>query len=381
MVFNENLYMIGSTLLVLGYACTTVRGSDSFTYETDSNKTSEPACYGSTYTSFVSLSCLPSEVVYPFEVHVGAKPNSTGCFDFENEYTEHDDDLKEKCCRNINKTTDCTSEYNGPNKTLIIETCMGLSLCKNIHVVWESTINMSCSDENHYKPTSNYAYLDYYCIKKSTIRTPDRNHIYQSRSSDIFYLTANDINSYKSGILDRNVTCSVTASTNISTIEVWIMDLRFRQDSPQNVIIYDGSQPGTPLGGSNHTQPFLHLTSSSSSINVTFETVKSSGEFLWLGFVAKDAYIVIACDVTDGRQITGDVDPLSEEKKQNGYMVAGIAGGIGFLAICVIIGFMVYRRIKANKINRQVEDDKRNLPKNEDTPGMSHVPNNVKELQ
>lgn len=140
-------------------------GSDSFTYETDSNKTSEPACYGSTYTSFVSLSCLPSEVVYPFEVHVGAKPNSTGCFDFENEYTEHDDDLKEKCCRNINKTTDCTSEYNGPNKTLIIETCMGLSLCKNIHVVWESTINMSCSDENHYKPTSNYAYLDYYCIK------------------------------------------------------------------------------------------------------------------------------------------------------------------------------------------------------------------------
>lgn len=35
-------------------------------------------------------------------------------------------------------------------------------------------------------------------------------------------------------------------------------------------------------------------------------------------------------------------------------MVAGIAGGIGFLAICVIIGFMVYRRIKANKINRQV---------------------------
>lgn len=65
------------------------------------------------------------------------------------------------------------------------------------------------------------------------------------------------------------------------------MDLRLRQDSPQNVIIYDGSQPGTPLGGSNHTQPFLHLTSSSSSINVTFETVKSSGEFLWLGFVGQ----------------------------------------------------------------------------------------------
>lgn len=31
---------------------------------------------------------------------------------------------------------------------------------------------------------------------------------------------------------------------------------------------------------------------------------------------AKDAYIVIACDVTDGRQITGDVDPLSEEKSK-----------------------------------------------------------------
>uniref|UniRef100_K1PMJ0 Uncharacterized protein n=1 Tax=Magallana gigas TaxID=29159 RepID=K1PMJ0_MAGGI len=67
--------------------------------------------------------------------------------------------------------------------------------------------------------------------------------------------------------------------------------------------------------------------------------------------------------------------------QQNGYMVAGIAGGIGFLALCVIIGFMVYRRIKANKTNRKVEDDRRNLPKNEDTPGMNNVSNNVKELQ
>lgn len=41
--------------------------------------------------------------------------------------------------------------------------------------------------------------------------------------------------------------------------------------------------------------------------------------------------------------------------EQNGYMVAGIAGGIGFLALCVIIGFMVYRRIKANKTNRKVQ--------------------------
>lgn len=41
--------------------------------------------------------------------------------------------------------------------------------------------------------------------------------------------------------------------------------------------------------------------------------------------------------------------------EQNGYMVAGIAGGIGFLAVCVIIGFMVYRRIKANKTNRKVQ--------------------------
>lgn len=381
MVFNENLYMIGSTLLVLGYTCTTVRESSSFGYE--NSKTSEPACYGSTYTSFVSLSCPLSEVVYPFEVYVGAKPNSTGCPDFENDPEYHGNDvLHKQCCRNINDTVDCIGEYNGPNRTQIIERCLGLSLCENkTHVVWESTYDMTCPAQYHYKSTTNYAYLKYYCIKKSTIGTPVRNHRYQSRSSDIFYLTANDINSYKSGILDRNVTCSVTASTNISTIEVWIMDLRFQTDSPQNVIIYDGSPPGTPLVWSNHTQPFLNLTSSSSSINVTFETVKSSDEFLWLGFVAKDAYIVIACDVTDGRQITGDVDPLSEEKKQNGYMVAGIAGGIGILAICVIIGFMVYRRIKANKINRQVEDDKRNLPKNEDTPGMSHVPNNVKELQ
>lgn len=36
---------------------------------------------------------------------------------------------------------------------------------------------------------------------------------------------------------------------------------------------------------------------------------------------AKDAYIVIACDVTDGRQITGDVDPLSEEKSTKYILV------------------------------------------------------------
>lgn len=145
--------------------CYYLTGSDSFTFESNSKKTSEPACYGSTYTSFVSLSCPQPEVVYPLEVYVGAKPNSTGCLDFENDYTEHDKDLKEKCCRNINETTDCTGEYNGPNRTLIIETCMGLSLCKNIHVVWESTSNMSCSAEHHYKSTTNYAYLDYFCIK------------------------------------------------------------------------------------------------------------------------------------------------------------------------------------------------------------------------
>lgn len=145
--------------------CYYLTGSDLFTYESNNKKTSEPACYGSTYTSFVSLSCPQSEVVYPLEVYVGAKPNSTGCLDFENDYTEHDKDLKEKCCRNINETTDCTGKYNGPNRTLIIETCMGLSLCKNIHVVWESTSNMSCSAEHHYKSTTNYAYLDYFCIK------------------------------------------------------------------------------------------------------------------------------------------------------------------------------------------------------------------------
>lgn len=145
--------------------CYYLTGSDPFTYESNNKETSEPACYGSTYTSFVSLSCPQPEVVYPLEVYVGAKPNSTGCLDFENDYTEHDKDLKEKCCRNINETTDCTGKYNGPNRTLIIETCMGLSLCKNIHVVWESTSNMSCSAEHHYKSTTNYAYLDYFCIK------------------------------------------------------------------------------------------------------------------------------------------------------------------------------------------------------------------------
>lgn len=31
---------------------------------------------------------------------------------------------------------------------------------------------------------------------------------------------------------------------------------------------------------------------------------------------ANDAYIVIACDVSDGTQISSDVDPLSEEKSK-----------------------------------------------------------------
>lgn len=31
---------------------------------------------------------------------------------------------------------------------------------------------------------------------------------------------------------------------------------------------------------------------------------------------ANDAYIVIACDVSDGTQITGDVEPLSQEKSK-----------------------------------------------------------------
>lgn len=143
-------------------------GSSSFGYE--NSKTSEPACYGSTYTSFVSLSCPLSEVVYPFEVYVGAKPNSTGCPDFENDPEYHGNDvLHKQCCRNINDTVDCIGEYNGPNRTRIIERCLGLSLCENkTHVVWESTYDMTCPAQYHYKSTTNYAYLKYYCIKSKT---------------------------------------------------------------------------------------------------------------------------------------------------------------------------------------------------------------------
>lgn len=108
--------------------------------------------------------------MYPLEVYVGAKPNSTGCLDIENEYPEHDNDLKQKCCKNINKTTDCISEYNDPNRTLVIETCMGLSRCDNkTHVVWKSTNNMTCPAQYHYKSTTNYAFLDYYCIKSKDL--------------------------------------------------------------------------------------------------------------------------------------------------------------------------------------------------------------------
>ena len=32
--------------------------------------------------------------------------------------------------------------------------------------------------------------------------------------------------------------------------------------------------------------------------------------------------------------------------EKNGMMIAGIGGGIGFLAICVIVGVAIYRRMK-----------------------------------
>lgn len=88
-----------------------------------------------------------------------------GCFDFENDYIEYDKDLKEKCCRNINEIIDCIGKYNGLNRILIIEICMGFSFCKNIYVVWELISNMFCLVEYYYKLIINYVYLDYFCIK------------------------------------------------------------------------------------------------------------------------------------------------------------------------------------------------------------------------
>lgn len=43
----------------------------------------------------------------------------------------------------------------------------------------------------------------------------------------MFYLIVNDINFYKSGMLDWNVICSIIVFINFLIIEVWIMDFWF----------------------------------------------------------------------------------------------------------------------------------------------------------
>nr|XP_022291821.1 uncharacterized protein LOC111103094 [Crassostrea virginica] len=361
--------------LIVGYTFGVIEGNRDFPLE--KKHTSIPACYGSTYHSFVNADCSSdSAVTYPYTLFVGAKPKTLNCSTYDNDYAQDYVDgstLQRDCCKVINLTNDCTDGYNDHNITLFKKQCIAKNKCVRWPVVWKPTHNMSCSNPSEYNEYSNFAYLEYYCIKKLSIRTVNSNTKFSSTNGPL-YLTSCDVNQYQNGILERNVTCRISTS-NTSTIQVWIMDLRFNPGSTQKVVI------GNHLLGSpdaNFFKPTLKYDSASSVVNVTFETTSESTEFLWLGFIANNSNtnIEIVCDVREETYISSHTSPLTEDEKKNGMMIAGIGGGIGFLAICVIVGVAIYRRMKKMKKSSQVSDDSQILPNHEERRANESLPGN-----
>ncbi|XP_061176036.1 uncharacterized protein LOC133184989 [Saccostrea echinata] len=349
-------------LVILGFSCSLIRGDVSFTHELAQN--SSPACYGSDYTSFVNAGCnkgSEQQVVFPVKVVAGAKPNSTGCMDIDNDYIDKDSAYYNKCCKQIN-TIDCVDEYIGPNRTTFMINCIGRRQCEKSRVIWKLTRNMSCSPNETWKDVSNYAYLEYYCIDRNRMETPHLD--LKIRNQQHLYLTTSNTNSYQSGTTSTNVTCFVQTS-NHSDIEVWIMDLRLNASTFQNVTISDGSSLKVLKDlPNNDFTPRLISDIHASQINVTFETKIHREEFIWLGFKAgsNDEFIEITCDESGKVYIQIDPAPLSEEQKQNGMIIASVTGGLGFLVICIIFGVAFYRRYKIRKI----AEEKQNLSENED---------------
>lgn len=300
------------------------------------------------------------QVVFPIKVKAGAKPNSTGCLDFDNDY-EKESALYNKCCKQIN-ITDCVDEYIGPNRTMFMTNCIGRSQCEKSRAIWKLTTNMSCSANETWKEVSNYAYLNYFCIDRNRIESPRVD--LKIRHQKPLYLTTCDPYSYKDGITSTNVTCFLQTS-NQSAIEIWIMDLRLNTFTSQNVTISDENTHKVIKNlPNNDFTPRLLSDIQSPKINITFVTNRQNNEFLWLGFKAgsNEEFIEIRCDESGKVYIQIDPAPLSEEQKQNGMVFASVTGGLGFLAVCIIFGVAFYRRYKM----RKVAEEKQSLPENAD---------------
>ena len=164
-------YITAGFLVLQHHLYLFIAGNRDFQLET--KHTSIPACYGSTYHSFVNADCSSdSAVTYPYTLFVGAKPKTLNCSTYDNDYAQDYVDgstLQRDCCKVINLTNDCTDGYNDHNITLFKKQCIAKNKCVKWPVVWKPTHNMSCSNPSEYNEYSNFAYLEYYCIKSEIL--------------------------------------------------------------------------------------------------------------------------------------------------------------------------------------------------------------------
>ncbi|XP_048767067.2 uncharacterized protein LOC125674069 [Ostrea edulis] len=354
---QENM-KVGFSLFLVG--CIVLEVTGLFTHEDIIS--SEPACYGSTYESFLEVSCSADSYLFPLAVHVGAKPLSLGCKPYENNYNDNDTILYEACCKTINTSTDCVSVFDNPNITTYMTKCIGVNACRDLPIIWKTTNTMGCNITGNvtYQDQSSIIYMEHYCIERKRITTPVKDLTFRSNPPhDILYLTACDSNSYGNGIVERNVTCDVVTS-NQSHIEVWIMDLRFNEAFSQLIEIKSGNSKQRLTTANNFDPRRLHFNTS--NISVKFETTSNDLEYVWLGFKATPPdFIEIICEKSDRFNIAADTPSLSDEKEEIGMITGLAAGGLGILAICILISRIVYRRHQLRKI---AEEEKR-LQENE----------------
>lgn len=132
---------------------------------------SEPACYGSTYESFLEVSCSADSYLFPLAVHVGAKPLSLGCKPYENNYNDNDTILYEACCKTINTSTDCVSVFDNPNITTYMTKCIGVNACRDLPIIWKTTNTMGCNITGNvtFPGLSSIIYMEHYCIERELL--------------------------------------------------------------------------------------------------------------------------------------------------------------------------------------------------------------------
>jgi hypothetical protein len=137
-----------------------------FTYE--DILSSEPACYGSTYDSFLDIRCPSDSYIFPADVQVGAKPLSLGCKQYGNDYAPNETVLHETCCKTIDTSSDCISAFDNPNVTTYMTKCIGVNACRNNPIIWKTTDTMGCNTTGNvtYPDQSNFIYMDHYCIER-----------------------------------------------------------------------------------------------------------------------------------------------------------------------------------------------------------------------